>query len=54
MEQEIHIRILGSVGDLSERWLEKAKEAYREFLWSFGWNATQNLVTSHFGQFDIR
>jgi hypothetical protein len=54
MEQEIRVRIFGSVGDLSDRWLEKAKEAYRQFLWSFGWNATQNLVTSHFGQFGIR
>jgi hypothetical protein len=54
MEQEIRVRIFRSVGDLSDRWLEKAKEAYRQFLWSFGWNATQNLVTSHFGQFGIR
>jgi hypothetical protein len=54
MEQEIRVRIFRSVGDLSDRWLEKAKEAYRQFLWSFGWNATQNLVTSLIGQFGIR
>ena len=53
MEQEIGVRILGSVGDISDQWLEKAKEAYKEFLWSFGWDAGQNVVAAHFRQFAI-
>jgi hypothetical protein len=53
MEQEVKIRLVGSVKDFAEHWLAKSMGAYKEFLWSFGWNASEPLVASHFNQFGI-
>lgn len=53
IEREIALRIAWSVKELGETWLEKSKEAYKEFLWAFGLNMRREEIDADFVHWGI-
>jgi len=53
MEHEITLQITGTVKDLNETWMEKSKDAYKEFLWSFGLDMRRDQIDADFANWGL-